>query len=142
MSPFASTLLLSLVTIAAGCQENTVVLPTCPEATATSPAVTGTYRYRSDVFGLSGTITFAQEGGRLFVTDTTYTTGDDRALEGDGPMQGNRATVRLVPRNGDTDYTADVTFAFTPDGNEFCLVEFTDTNGDRGGEGTYVGVKE
>jgi hypothetical protein len=76
------------------------------------------------------------------VTDTTYDTGHDRALEGSGPWEGNRATVVLTPKNGDTDYSATVTFAFSADGRAFCLVAFSDTNGDRGGEGTYTGIRQ
>lgn len=118
-------------------------LPDCPaHVPGAPPAATGTFRYSSVLFGLEGTITFEQTPTVLSVLDTTYDHADDRALSGDGTWDGNIATVALAPRNGDTDYSASVTFSFSADGNEFCVVEFSDSNGDAGGEGTYVGVRE
>jgi hypothetical protein len=129
---------------AASCQsEQAVELPSCPPHSAEAPAsVAGTFRYTSRLLQLAGTIRFEQIEDRLIVTDTTYDRERARALEGEGLMDGNRATVVLVPKNGDVDYTATVTLAFSSDGNEFCLVEFSDTNDDRGGEGIYTGVRQ
>ncbi len=89
---------------------------------------------------MSGTITFAQEGDTVRVVNTTYDFGSDRALEGEAQLQGNTLLITLVPRNGDTDYRADVTFVFSGDGDEFC-VSFSDTNGDAGELGSFVGVR-
>ena len=101
--------------------------------------VTGAYRYISRTFNLRGTITFAQTGTQVRVTETTYDNADDRPVVGDGDLLGNRLEMTLVPANGDTDYEADVGFLFDPDRRAFCLLGFSDTNGDVGGPGSYVG---
>lgn len=56
-------------------------------------------------------------------------------------LDGNLLEVSLVPINGDTDYAADVRLLFDATGDGFCLLEFTDTNDDHGGEGSYTGVR-
>ena len=91
-------------------------------------------------FLLRGTITFEQDGTRVRVTDTTYENAFDRALEGEGTLEGNRLLITLVPRNGETDYSAEVLFLFGDEGATFC-VEFDDTNGDAGPMGTYRGER-
>ena len=72
------------------------------------------------------------------VTDTTYENAFDRALEGEGTLESNRLAITLVPKNGETDYSAEVLFLFGEDGETFC-VEFDDSNGDTGPMGTYRG---
>ncbi len=105
--------------------------------------VAGTWRYSgADIFKLRGTITFEQQGSQVRVTDTTYDNSGDRRLQSEfTPLQGNKLVIVLTPKNGDTDYRADVTFLFRPDGDRFC-VEFSDTNGDSGPMGTYTGFKQ
>lgn len=121
-----------------------VVLPSgrCAQQDETATLeVSGVFRYAaSKGFGLSGTIVFAQQGDTVRVLDTTYDFGTDRALQGEAPLEGNTLDIQLFPRNGDTDYRADVVFVFSDDGNEFC-VAFSDTNGDRGDLGSFVGVR-
>ncbi len=118
------------------------VVPSAPCANSNPAAsidVSGLYRYSaSDLFNLSGTIELAQEGQTVRVVNTTYDFGNDRALEGEGTLVGNTLAIQLVPRNGDTNYRADVQFVFGADGDEFC-VGFTDTNGDAGDNGSYIG---
>ncbi len=124
----------------AGC--TLVPLESCVtnEAHATF-SVTGVYRYRAaELFDLSGTITFAQEGDTVRVIDTTYDFVANRALTGIGDLEGNRLIITLVPRNGDTNYRADVTFLFSDDGDEFC-VAFSDTNADTGELGSFIGIR-
>lgn len=101
--------------------------------------VTGLYRYTSSRFSLWGTISFDQAGTHVRVTNTTYDSADDRPLVGEGDLRGNRLDMTLVPANGDTDYQADVGFLFDPDRRAFCVLGFSDTNGDVGGPGSYVG---
>jgi hypothetical protein len=55
-------------------------------------------------------------------------------------LVGNQLDLELVPENGDSDYSADVTLLFEDGGGAFCLSQFTDTNDDRGGEGSYRGT--
>jgi hypothetical protein len=101
-------------------------------------SVAGSYRY----FGpLRGTITLDQTGNTVRLVNTTYDNADDRPLIGEGTLAGNELRMRMVPENGDTDYTADVRFVFEATGDRFC-VEFSDTNDDRGGLGSYVGRRE
>ena len=104
--------------------------------------VTGTYRY-SGAPGhfLRGTITFAQTGTTVQCTGTTYDNAADRELEGEAMIDGNRLVITLVPINGDLDYSALVTFHFSPDGEEFCC-SFDDTNGDVGSMGSYTGLRQ
>src|SRR5688572_7577888 len=130
----------------AGCQSSTTpprLEPCAPADPDTSVAVDGIYDYHSPVFGLSGTITFAQEDDRVSVLETTYQPGDDaRSLVGEADLAGNRLDLTLVPANGDTDYTAEVSLIFEDGGQSFCLAEFSDTNDDVGGEGTYRGRRQ
>lgn len=113
---------------------------TCPsEDPAAAIDVAGVFRYAGDRLGrLTGTITFEQEGNLVRVTDTTYDFSHDRRLQGEATLQGNGLTIQLLPKNGDTDYRANVVFLFNNDGSEFC-VAFADTNGDGGGLGIYRG---
>jgi len=103
--------------------------------------VAGVYDYTSPLFNLRGTITFAQEGSSVRVLGTTYAAEDARSLVGEADLVGNRLELGLTPENGDTDYSADVTLVFEDGGSAFCLSQFTDTNDDRGGEGSYRGTK-
>lgn len=122
-----------------------VVLPECPEFDASAtPNVAGTYRYSSLAFSLKGTIAFQQEGNVVRVLDTSYDNADSRAraLQGEATLQGNYLDVTLAPTNGDTDYVADVQFAFDRTGDTFCLRGFSDTNDDVGGEGSYTGYRQ
>lgn len=125
-----------------GCFGPSEPVATCPdEDPSASVDVAGVFRYFGErPLMLSGTITFEQEGNLVRVIDTTYDFSGDRRLMGEAVLQGNRLTIQLVPRNGDTDYRADVTFLFNKDGDEFC-VEFSDTNGDTGGMGSYRGYR-
>jgi hypothetical protein len=131
--------------------------------------VDGRYRYASYRFTLRGTITFAQVAGdpRVRVTGTTYDNAGDRPLVGESVLQGNRLDIRLVPRasttggndggenggidggndagqdahndGGRPDYSAQVSFVFYEAGARFCLLGFSDSNGDVGDMGSYVG---
>ncbi len=115
-------------------------LEPCPPADPdVEVAVAGVYGYYSQVFALSGTITFAQQGNRVSVLETTYDGADDRSLLGEAELAGNRLDMTLTPANGDTDYSADVSLIFDDGGASFCLAQFSDTNDDAGGEGTYRG---
>lgn len=107
-----------------------------PDAT---PRVAGLFDYASQVSPVYGTIRFEQTGDEVRVTDTTYANANDRALEGTGALEGNRLRIVLAPKNGDTDYEAEVDFVFAEDGDTFCLLAFTDTNGDEGGPGSHYG---
>ena len=101
------------------------------------PSALGTYRYTGS---LRGTITLAQNGNTVRLVNTTYDNADDRPLVGEGLLAGNELRMRMVPENGDTDYEAEVRFVFDGAGDRFC-VEFSDTNDDRGGLGSYVGQR-
>jgi hypothetical protein len=119
-----------------------VDLPECtPFDAAARPMVAGTFRYDSLVFALGGTITFEQTEQTVRVVDTTYDHHDDRALQGEAPLDGNRLDIVLTPKNGDTDYSARVVLSFDATGDRFCLVSFSDTNDDVGNEGTYTGTR-
>ena len=145
--PVARTLVVSLFAIGlGGCDSSSTALPAPgPTCSYDDPAATldvsGVYRYWSPLFSLRGTITFAQSGSEASVLETTYASGDDRSLMGSDTLAGNRLDMRLVPVNGDTDYSANVTFSFSASGNDFCLLAFDDTNGDRGGVGSYYGER-
>jgi hypothetical protein len=102
------------------------------------PSVAGTYRYYGS---LRGTITLEQAGSTVRLVDTVYDNADDRPLVGAGMLAGNVLEMHMVPENGDTDYEADVRFVFDATGDGFC-VEFTDTNGDQGALGSYVGRRQ
>jgi hypothetical protein len=137
-------LALSLLSLA-GCEPNASSIelePCSPAAADVDVAVTGVYRYQSQVLGLSGTITFAREGNRVSVLETTYDGEDARSLVGAGDLVGNRLDMTLTPANGDTDYSADVSLIFDDGGASFCLAQFSDTNDDVGGEGTYRGSQQ
>ncbi len=112
--------------------------------------VNGVYRYSGEganqesgaSFGLSGTITFEQDGNRVRVTDTTYDfAGLRRVDSGFAELQGNRLALVMTPINGDRDYIADVTFIFDDGGDTFC-VAFEDTNNDAGDLGSFRGVRQ
>lgn len=94
--------------------------------------VAGTYDWGFDIAELLfGTITFAQDGKTVTVTQTFHAAPGNRELTGQGRLEGNRLDVRMVPANGDTDYHADTSFLFSPDGERF-RTDFSDTNGDAG----------
>ena len=120
--------------------------PCVEENRPTEIDVSGVFRYRVgdpldfSIPMLSGTITFTQDGDTVRVVDTTYDFAQDRALEGEAQLEGNKLVIRLVPKNGDTDYIADIIFLFSEDGSEFC-VEFSDTNDDTGALGSFVGAR-
>ena len=117
--------------------------PECPPVidAGASVVVNGTYRYASPIFALRGTIDFAQQGELVQVTDTRYDNAPrDRSVVGTAALAGNRLDIRLVPKNGDTDYTANVSFVFTEGGRRFCVPQFSDTNGDTGGDGSFFGL--
>jgi hypothetical protein len=109
----------------------------------------GVYRYAGEgtnvsgySFLLSGTVTLEQDGNLIRVADCTYDSPGLRPIESEWtPLEGNKAAMKLVPRNGDTDYVADVTFIFNDGGGEFC-VAYMDTNGDMGDMGSFRAVHE
>ncbi|MCK6461868.1 MAG: hypothetical protein L6Q95_18465 [Planctomycetes bacterium] len=114
----------------------------CEELPAAVVDVTGTYRYTGTPgHFLRGTITFVQTGTTVVCTGTTYDNAADRELEGTATIVGNRLDITLVPINGDLDYEADITFLFSPDGNDFCC-GYSDTNLDTGPLGSYTGVRQ
>ncbi len=133
--------------LAAGCDSSEGSAPPavtwdCEELPLAVVDVTGVYRYLGQgVYSLRGTITFDQTGATVRVVGTTYDNANDRDLEGVGTIVGNRLDITLVPVNGDVDYEADVTFLFSPDGDEFCC-GFDDTNDDTGPLGSYTGVRQ
>jgi hypothetical protein len=130
--------------LAAACTRTPPVRLACPAVAdgGVTLAVSGVYRYASPVFALRGTISFAQQGDMVQVTGTSYDNAPrDRSVVGMAPLAGNRVDVRLVPQNGDTDYTANVSFVFTEGGRRFCVREFSDTNGDTGGDGSFFGLQ-
>jgi hypothetical protein len=112
-----------------------------PAAVIDPAALAGSYRYASGEFLLSGTITFAAGAEGLSVIRTSYDAGRDRSLAGPGRLAGNRVDLRLSPGNGDADYLAEVALLFTAGGRRFCMLEFADSNGDRGGPGSYFGER-
>jgi hypothetical protein len=113
--------------------------PSCTAVDADAgPNVAGTYRYAG---ALRGTITLEQTGNTVRLIKTFYDNADDRPLIGEGTLAGNELRMRMIPENGDTDYEAQVRFVFDAIGDRFC-VEFSDTNDDRGGLGSYVGRRE
>jgi hypothetical protein len=152
--------------LASGCIDDGTAGPVrCPAADpAASVVANGRYRYASYQFTLRGSITFAQEaqpsGEQLVrVTDTTYDNANDRPLVGQATLQGNRLDIRLVPKAGNDagnhggndagddapigggrpDYDAQVSFVFYEAGARFCVLGFSDSNGDIGGSGSYFG---
>jgi hypothetical protein len=138
--------LLSLALILAQCESSDDPEPVpawnCEELPAAVVDVTGTYQYTGTPgHFLRGTITFVQTGTTVVCTGTTYENSGDRELEGTATIVGNRLDMTLVPTNGDLDYEAEVTFLFSPDGNQFCC-GYSDTNDDTGPLGSYTGVRQ
>ena len=116
--------------------------PRCPALDqSAAPNVEGVFDYASRVWPVYGTIAFEQAGHQVRVTDTSYANANDRALDGEGVLDGNRLEIMLTPKNGDTDYQAQVDFVFSEDGGVFCLLGFADTNGDEGGPGSHYGQR-
>ena len=110
--------------------------PIGPDSASPTPDVAATYEWIANIQGknsytLTGTITFEQSGNRVSVADTTHSNPANRDLIGTADLEGNVLILQMVPRNGDTDYVADVTFRFSADGDRF-EVEFSDTNEDFG----------
>lgn len=135
-----------LLLLAAGCNSSdgdpVVAAWDCDELPLAVVDVTGTYRYSSSTgYFLRGTISFVQTGTTVECTGTTYDNSGDRELEGVATIVGNRLDITLVPINGDPDYEAEITFLFSPDGDEFCC-GFSDTNDDVGPLGSYEGVRQ
>jgi hypothetical protein len=134
-----------LLCLPAACTQGDGYAPsTCPAPVDAGAAVgpSGVYRYASSVFVLRGTITFASEGSVVRVTDTSYDNAPrDRALGGRATLAGNRLDIKLTPTNGDTNYTADLAFVFTDEGRRFCVLGFSDTNGDVGGDASFFGQR-
>jgi hypothetical protein len=139
-----------LIALATGCAGFGVSIVACgvdPKCADADPSavvqVSGTYDYGGDTsLSLIGTITFEQQGDLVRVTDTTYLNSNDRPLQSEfAPLDGNTLVLKLTPKNGDTNYQADVTFRFSKGGEIFC-VEFSDTNGDAGVLGSYHGAKK
>ena len=130
-----------LVAVGCGCGDaGEAPRPCGPEDAALSLDVAGTYDYAStDGYALRGTITFEQQGALVRVTQTSYENADDRSLMGEAELAGNRLDITLVPVNGDRDYAADVAFLFGEPTPGFCVIGFSDTNGDFGGAQSYVG---
>ncbi len=116
----------------------------CPvDSPLTAVNVAGTFEYGQGLVGpytLRGTISFTQSSADVNVTGTTYENANDRDLIGQGTLVGNRLDITLVPKNGDPDYSAEVTFLFGDGGATFC-VAFTDTNNDAGPMGSYRGSR-
>jgi hypothetical protein len=138
-----SLLLLALVAACTSDADPEVAAWDCEEQPLAAPDVNGVYRYEGSgpPYFLRGTITFEQTGATVRVLDTTYDNAADRALEGQGTLVGNRLDILLVPRNGDPDYEAEITFLFSPDGDFFCCA-FSDTNSDAGPLGSYRGERQ
>src|SRR5687767_2277206 len=87
----------------------------CVENPSANINVAGTYRFfGDDIFLLRGTITLTQQDNLVSVTGVTYDNSGDRDLVG-GPtaLQGNKLDIVMVPKNGDTDYIANVKFIFS-----------------------------
>ena len=104
--------------------------------------VTGTYNWGENPTSLApgtssersqGTITFVQTGPVVQVTGTTHDAPGNRDLTGSGTFVGNVLDISLVPKNGDTDYTATMRFTFSEDdGGDRFQTDFSDTNADHG----------
>lgn len=130
--------MLVLAMLVASC--GTIPLFIIPDPIASAGLdVNGKYRYRGaePFFFLNGTITLEQDGDVVRVTETTYDSGSNRPLVGQGRLIGSTLPIVLVPENGDTDYQADVVFVFRDGGDTFA-VSFSDTNDDTGGLGSFV----
>ncbi|MDH3590942.1 MAG: hypothetical protein OER88_03635 [Planctomycetota bacterium] len=135
--------LLLCLPVWAGCSTNT---PPADEGDPNPPPVNvaGLFDYDGFApplpFALRGTITFEQVGDLVRVVNVTYANANDRPLVGEATLNGRQLDIVLVPENGQTDFRADVTFIFSEDGNSF-EVAFSDTNGDMGDLGDYVGTR-
>jgi hypothetical protein len=140
-------LLSILLLLAAGCSSDGSAPPPaaawdCEELPLAVVDVNGVYRFSGEgIYSMLGTITFEQTGTTVRVVGTHYDNVDDRELEGEATIVGNKLEITLVPINGDLDYSADVTLLFSPDGESFCCA-FSDTNDDVGSMGSYKGVRE
>jgi len=135
---FAPVLFLTF--LLAGCPSD----PAAPaQAVLGTPNVAGTFRYQGGATGffLRGSITFEQEDDLVRVVEVTYENSNDRALVGEAVLDRNILDIVLVPENGDTDFEADCQFVFSADGSRF-EVGFSDTNGDNGPLGSYVGTRQ
>jgi len=132
--------LVLLAGLLAGCSSDPA--PPVPLVIGT-PQVAGTFRYQGGASGffLRGSITFEQEDDTVRVVEVTYDNSNDRQLVGEGELDLNVLDIVLVPENGDTDFEADCKFVFSADGSRFD-VEFSDTNGDNGPLGSYVGTRQ
>lgn len=100
------------------------------------PDVSGTFEWLAEISGantytITGLIAFEQEGTRVSVGPNTHSNPSNRELVGEADLTGNVLEIVMVPKNGDTDYTANVTLRFEADGSRFAG-EFTDTNNDFG----------
>ena len=129
-----------LAGLLAGCPSDPA--PPAPAVIGT-PHVAGTFRYQGGAIGffLRGSITFEQEDDTVRIVEVTYDNANDRPLVGEAVLDNNVLDVVLVPGNGDTDFEADCKFVFSADGSRF-EVEFSDTNGDNGPLGSYVGTRQ
>ena len=110
--------------------------PISAEPTASIPNVDGIYEWIAEIRGantytLTGTITFEQDGPTVSIANTIHSNPANRDLVATADLEGNVLNMMMVPRNGDTDYTADVTMRFTSDGARF-ESEFDDTHDDFG----------
>jgi hypothetical protein len=143
MARLTSLALCCTALLCAACTQESIRPIEIEPCDATSPdagvSAVGTYDYESPIWNLWGTITFAQDGNTVSVTEVTYNHPQARSLVGSADLEGNRLDITLVPANGDTDYSADVTLIFEDGGQRFCLLEFSDSNDDYGGEGSYRG---
>ncbi len=63
------------------------------------------------------------------VKPNTHSNPSNRELVGGADLTGNVLDIVMVPKNGDMDYTANVTLRFEADGSRFAG-EFSDTNND------------
>ena len=136
------------MSVGSGCKFFAASVESCARANPnTAVNVAGTFRYSGTgtnqdtgfEFLLSGTVTFEQTDNMVRVSDSTYDFPGNRPVSGEfTELQGNRVVMQLTPINGDTDFRADVTFVFTDGGDRFS-VAFSDTNGDAGELGSFVG---
>ncbi|NJN14359.1 MAG: hypothetical protein HC813_01560 [Planctomycetes bacterium] len=138
VSPCALTLALALAFAFPGCSKSGTPVPGGANG---APLIQGVYNYSGTgpAFGLRGTITFEQVGDLVRVLNTVYFNALDRSLKGEATLVGDTLDIRLVPVNGDTNFSADCTFVFSADRRTW-QVQFNDTNGDNGPLGSYTGI--